>query len=231
MNSSEFPLPMGDRKDSMISPDPPTVQKRGLTAKIRQTMNITSKRDQTNDKQRSSVPNLSNLTPQCQSLILHAVETIRDEDSRQIMAILDESRNMLRSSYDDFKHDQEEYRKQLEVVTMSKEAAMQRRKENAIPLSMFMRQKRDIEGLADLRPNSGMNPTYQAYFEALLVPNENSSQHPSDKAAVIKYIRRRERRRRAEENRKNNSMTDDVLEKKNNGNFRGIRWYGHENRT
>jgi len=110
-----------------------------------------------------------------------------------------------------------------------------------------MRQKRDIEGLADLRPNSGMNPTYQAYFEALLVPNENSSQHPSDKAAVIKYIRRRERRRRAEENRKDNPITDDVLERviiyfvnqrksiflclENNGNSRENRWYGHENRT
>src|SRR5690348_10936632 len=70
-------------------------------------------------------------------------------------------------------------------------------KENAIPLSIFLRQKRDIQGLADLRPNSGMNPTYQAYFEALLAPNQNQNQHPSDRAAVIKYIRRRERRKRA----------------------------------
>jgi len=88
-------------------------------------------------------------------------------------------------------------------------------KENAIPLSMFMRQKRDFDGLADLRPNSGMNTTYQAYFEALLAPNNNQQQqqHPSDKAAVIKYIRRRERRKRAEENRKNNELTNDILEK------------------
>jgi hypothetical protein len=86
-------------------------------------------------------------------------------------------------------------------------------KENAIPLSMFMRQKRDFEGLADLRPNSGMNPTYQAYFEALLTPDKSQQQHPSDKAAVVKYIRRRERRKRAEQNRKNNELTNDVLEK------------------
>jgi 5-methylcytosine-specific restriction endonuclease McrA len=80
---------------------------------------------------------------------------------------------------------------------------------------MFMRQKRDFEGLADLRPNSGMNTTYQAYFEALLTPNNNQQQqqHPSDKAAVIKYIRRRERRKRAEENRKNYKLTNDILEK------------------
>jgi hypothetical protein len=55
-----------------------------------------------------------------------------------------------------------------------------------------MKQKRDVDGLADLRPNSGMNPTYHAYFEAL---------------------RGRERRRRAEENRKNNQLSEDVLEK------------------
>lgn len=85
--------------------------------------------------------------------------------------------------------------------------------ENAIPLSVFLRQKRDVEGLADLRPNSGMHTTYQAYFEALLAPNQNQQQHPSDKAAVIRYIRRRERRKRAEENQKNNQLTDEVLEK------------------
>jgi hypothetical protein len=76
-----------------------------------------------------------------------------------------------------------------------------------------MRQKRDITGLADLRPNTGMNTTYQAYFEALLTTDQNQQQHPSDKAAVIKYIRRRERRKRAEQNRKNNEVTGDVLVK------------------
>jgi hypothetical protein len=75
-----------------------------------------------------------------------------------------------------------------------------------------MRQKRDFEGLADLRPNSGMNTQYQAYFEALLTTDTNQQRHPSDKAAVIKYIRRRERRKRAEANRKNHELTNDVLE-------------------
>lgn len=78
---------------------------------------------------------------------------------------------------------------------------------------MFMRQKRDFEGLADLRPNSGMNTTYQAHFEALLAPDQNQQQHSSDKAAVIKYIRRRERRKRADENRKNYQLSDEILEK------------------
>ena len=80
-------------------------------------------------------------------------------------------------------------------------------------MSVFLRQKRDVEGLADLRPNSGMNTTYQAYFEALLTPNQNQQQHPSDKAAVIRYIRRRERRKRADENRQNRELTDEILEK------------------
>jgi hypothetical protein len=58
-----------------------------------------------------------------------------------------------------------------------------------------------------------MNPTYQAYFEALLTTDRNEQQHPTDKAAVVKYIRRRERRRRAEENKKNRHISEDVLEK------------------
>ena len=57
-----------------------------------------------------------------------------------------------------------------------------------------------------------MNPTYQAHFEALLVNDHNQQQHPSDKAAVVKYIRRRERRKRAEENKKNYQLSDDTLE-------------------
>ena len=76
-----------------------------------------------------------------------------------------------------------------------------------------MRQKQSGDALADIRPNSGMNHTYQAYFEALLAPNNNDQQHSTDKAAVVKYIRRRERRRRAEENRKSYEITNDVLEK------------------
>jgi hypothetical protein len=76
-----------------------------------------------------------------------------------------------------------------------------------------MRQKHDHVGLADLRPNSSINHTYQAYFAALLTPGENEQQHPTDKAAVVKYIRRRERRKRAEENKTNHQLSDDVLEK------------------
>jgi hypothetical protein len=78
-----------------------------------------------------------------------------------------------------------------------------------------MRQKNDHQGLADLRPNSGMNPTYQAYFEALL-NNEQDNDDPlhnsSDRAAVVKYIRRRERRKRAEENKQNHALSGDALE-------------------
>lgn len=76
-----------------------------------------------------------------------------------------------------------------------------------------MRQKRDPQGLADLRPNSSMNPTYQAYFEALLTTNSDEQQSSTDKAAVVKYIRRRERRKRAEENQKNHQLTEEILEK------------------
>jgi hypothetical protein len=58
-----------------------------------------------------------------------------------------------------------------------------------------------------------MNTKYQAHFQSLLSSNQNDQQHPTDKAAVVKYIRRRERRKRAEENKRNHQLSDDVLEK------------------
>ncbi|UJR25433.1 hypothetical protein I4U23_006780 [Adineta vaga] len=188
-------------------------KKEALTSKLRQTFNPAGKRSQEARARKQSVPDLTNLTPQSQELILRAVDTIKKEDSESVMSALDESRDILRNSFEEFKREQEEYRKQLQEISKQKENVMGRQKENAIPLSIFMKQKRDTEGLADLRPNSGMNLTYQAYFEALLTTDKNEQQHPSDKAAVIKYIRRRERRKRAEENKKNHELTDDVLEK------------------
>ena len=143
---------------------------------------------------------------------------------------LDESRDLLRDSLEEFKREQREYRGQVEAIMKNKQVLIQRQKgedlwvlsevetsfvlfeENLIPISIFRRQKQDVEGLADLRPNSSINPTYQAYFEALLTPNQ-TDQHPSDRAAVIKYIRRRERRRRADENRQTYELSDDILEK------------------
>ena len=58
------------------------------------------------------------------------MKTVRNEDSKQIMALLTESRDVFRNSYEDFKQEQEEYRKQLEHITKQKEAAMGRRKGN-----------------------------------------------------------------------------------------------------
>lgn len=160
---------------------------------------------------------------------MRTVEAIKIHESEIVIDTLDESRNILKSSLDEFKREQDEYRQQLEDIMREKEAAIKRPKgdhssmhssfvhifcivENTIPLSILLKQKHDIHGLADLRPNSSMNPTYQAHFEALLVNNSNQQQHPSDKAAVVKYIRRRERRKRAEENKKNYHLTEDKLE-------------------
>jgi hypothetical protein len=61
-------------------------------------------------------------------LILHAVEIIKNEDSKNIITALDESRDMLRNSLEEFKREQNEYRKQLEDIARYKDAAMQRRK-------------------------------------------------------------------------------------------------------
>ena len=173
-----------------------------------------------------------------QELILRTVDAIKKEDSENVIDTLDESRDILRHSLEDFKREQDEYRQQLAQIMRHKEAAMQRpkgkriasdsqcterkvtrlylssdRTENAIPLSILLRQKNDVTGLADLHANASINPTYQSYFEALLVSNNNEQQHPTDKAAVVKYIRRRERRKRAEENKSAHQLTEDGIEK------------------
>ena len=56
------------------------------------------------------------------------MDIIRNEDSKNVLSTLDESRDMLRTSFEEFKREQDEYRRQLEDITKSKEAAMQRRK-------------------------------------------------------------------------------------------------------
>ncbi|CAF1037851.1 unnamed protein product [Rotaria sp. Silwood1] len=221
MNSNGYSSPMQDRNslsassttEIYLQQQQQQQRKENSSTKFRQFINANDKRAQSIDRRKISTSNLATLTPQSQELILHAFEAIKNEDSRNMMTTLDESRDMLRSSYEEFQREQEQYKKQLEEITRNKELAIQRRKENSIPISIFLRQKHDIHGLADLRPNSGMNATYQAYFEALLTTDQNQQQHPSDKAAVIKYIRRRERRKRAEENRKNVDLSSDILEK------------------
>lgn len=44
------------------------------------------------------------------------------------MSALDESRDTLRNSFEEFKREQDEYRKQLEDIAKSKEAALGRSK-------------------------------------------------------------------------------------------------------
>lgn len=61
-------------------------------------------------------------------MILRAVDTIKKEDSENVMTALDESRDILRSSYEEFKREQDEYRKQLEEIIRMKETALGRRK-------------------------------------------------------------------------------------------------------
>jgi hypothetical protein len=46
------------------------------------------------------------------------------------MSALYESRDMLRNSFEEFKRDQDEYRKQLEDISKTKEAVLGRRKGN-----------------------------------------------------------------------------------------------------
>jgi len=58
---------------------------------------------------------------------MRTAQESKHEESTNIVRTLDESRNMLKSSLEEFKLEQIQYRKQLEQITINREAAMQRR--------------------------------------------------------------------------------------------------------
>jgi len=58
---------------------------------------------------------------------MRTAQESKHEESTNIVKTLDESRNMLQSSLEEFKLEQIQYKKQLEQITKSREAAMQRR--------------------------------------------------------------------------------------------------------
>ena len=141
---------------------------------------------------------------------MRAVDTIQIRDSENIVSVLDESREILRSSLNEFKREQNECRRQLETILNKKQVVLKKKNDNVLPLSMYLQQKRvTMASDTDLHSES----TALSFENILLKSKTNSQQHPSDRAAVIKYLRKRERRKRAEENRKNITMTDDILEK------------------
>ena len=55
------------------------------------------------------------------------------------MNTLDESRDILRNSFEEFKREQDEYRKQLEEISKFKESAMGRRKGKCIIFSFSIK--------------------------------------------------------------------------------------------
>lgn len=143
-------------------------------------------------------------------LLIRAVDQIHFRDSEQIVHVLDESRDILRGSLEEFKREQNECRRQLEKIFKKKQIPLERKKDNVIPLSIYLHQKRATTA-NDVDLHTESTPRYSdGLFSAL---NSNDQQHPSDRAAVIKYLRKRERRKRAEENRKNFELNDDVLER------------------
>ncbi|CAF3132372.1 unnamed protein product [Rotaria socialis] len=188
-------------------------KKKGSATNFRNSLQITRKRSIVSRPRKASESDLNNLNPESQELILRTVDKIKRDDSEHVINVLDESRTIFRNSYEEFKREQDECRKQLKEISKLK-ATEQTSKENAISLSIFMHRKGETADVRwNMRLDSAVNPKYQAYFEELLSSNENDSQHPTDKAAVLKYIRRRERQKRAEENKKNHELSEDILEK------------------
>lgn len=141
---------------------------------------------------------------------MRAVDQIHFRDSEQVVNFLDESRDILRGSLEELKREQNECRRQLETIFKRKQTPLQRKKDNVIPLSIYLHQKRATTA-NDVELHTESTPRYSDGLFSTL--NSNEQQHPSDRAAVIKYLRKRERRKRAEENRKNFELNDDVLER------------------
>lgn len=67
---------------------------------------------------------------------MRAVAAIRFEDSRQMVDALDESRDLLRDSLEEFKREHREYRGQVEAIMRNKQVLIHRQKgENLSVLS------------------------------------------------------------------------------------------------
>lgn len=152
MNTDESPVPRRDQIELSASlPSQSNLevaqheQKDGIGSRLRQTVSAAAKRVQPARRRKSSAPDLTNLSAVdqvnppfgriasinslfIQEILLRAVKTVRNEDSKQIVALLSESRNMFQSSLEDFRQEQEEYRRQLDYITKQKEAAIGRRK-------------------------------------------------------------------------------------------------------
>ncbi|CAF1009987.1 unnamed protein product [Rotaria sordida] len=172
-----------------------------FTTIIRPTIKNVEKYKQDSHQRNIFESDFNNLNTKSQELILRTVDKIKKDDSQHVLNTLDESRNIIRSSFEEFKREQDECRRELEEILKHK-TTKEIRKENAIPLSIFMRKKRDTDEISDIRSSLATSST-----------DQNNPQHPTDKAAVLKYLRRRERRKRAEETKQNNQLSDNMLEK------------------
>ena len=75
-----------------------------------------------------------------QEMILRAVGAVGTEDSKQVIHALNESRDMLHTTLEEFKREQDEYRRQLTIITGNRRP-MKATTENGLPLSIFMRHK------------------------------------------------------------------------------------------
>ena len=209
-----------------MDPSDQQLKKNGFATKLLQTMNLPGKRGPTSPTTKSSNFNQLNEenqvsrsissriaaeTTRWQMLLMRAVDAVQYRDSEHVVTVLDESRDILRDSLEEFKREQNECRRQLETILKKKKpSAVQNAKNNVIPLSIYLQQKRAMA--KDDTPLSS-EPT-SLYLESLVATPKGTGQpHPSDRAAVIKYLRKRERRKRAEENRKTFEMTDDALER------------------
>ena len=76
-----------------------------------------------------------------QEMILRAVGAVGKEDSKQVIHALNESRDMLHTTLEEFKREQDEYRRQLKIITGNRRPT-RATTENGLPLSIIARQKK-----------------------------------------------------------------------------------------
>lgn len=100
---------------------------------------------------------MENLDEGTQNILLHAFEQFYEQESEVMIAALSESREQLKNSMLDLCVEQDRYKDELMKMTEGKFENHNRKKENAIPLSEYLRRKR---GLPPKNPDIFSNNTF-----------------------------------------------------------------------
>lgn len=146
------------------------------------------------------------LNRETQQILLKTFEDFYRQESESMLGILSQSRNEIKDSMVDLMEEQHEHKEELNKVTEGRYSNV-RKKENSIPLAVYLRRKRgDTPGSSTTASMSSGLDNISNSSASLYV-----KQHPSERLAVEKYMKKRERQKVAESNRINREKTSSEL--------------------